>query len=327
MPKRNIWTESKKPLYILAPMEDVTDTVFRRIVADCGRPDIFFTEFTSCEGICSPGFDEVVHRFAYTEQERPLIAQIWGKTPDDYRETAKLVLKKGFDGVDINFGCPVPKIVKQGCCSALIEQPELAVEIIKAVQDGVQGEIPVSVKTRIGFSDIRTLEWSKVLLEQNLAALTMHGRTARDMSKVPADWGEIGKVVKLRDDMGIDTLIIGNGDVLSLDEADQKIEEYGVDGVMIGRGIFQNPWLFDRTIDCDQIPVDEKLELLLKHTRLFVDVWGTSKNFAVMKKFFKIYVSGFQGASDIRYELMQTDGIEEVEAIVSRVLKDEHSRP
>jgi tRNA-dihydrouridine synthase len=200
----NFWKKIKSqtsnvPFFVLAPMEDVTDTVFRQIVqkANQGMPQILFTEFTNCDGICSVGKARVIHRLRYTEVEKPLVAQIWGKTPQNYYETAKLCLEMGFDGVDINFGCPEKNVIKQGCCSAMIKTPHLAQEIIEATKSGVDNQIPVSVKTRIGFSKIQTEEWIPFLLEQNLPALTIHGRTVAG-SELPANWEEIQKTVNLR---------------------------------------------------------------------------------------------------------------------------------
>ncbi len=187
------------PFFILAPMEDVTDTVFRQLVqkTNLGQPEILFTEFTNCDGICSIGQSRVIHRLKYSDIEKPIVAQIWGKTPQNYYETAKLCFELGFDGVDINFGCPEKNVIKQGCCSAMIKTPNLAKEIIKAVKAGLNNQIPVSVKTRIGFGKIETNEWIPFLLEQNLSAITVHGRTVSG-SDLPANWQEIKKSVELR---------------------------------------------------------------------------------------------------------------------------------
>lgn len=316
--KSNIWENLPKPFYVLAPMEDVTDTVFRRIVASVGRPDLMFTEFTSCEGMVSEhGREFVTQRLQYTPVERPLIAQVWGKSVDAYYEGVKQIREMGFEGVDINMGCPVEKIVKQGCCSALIKNPKLASEIIHAVQEAA-GDMPVSVKTRIGFSKVVTEGWCGFLLEHNLAALTVHGRTAKQQSKGDADWNEVGKVVKLRDRMGVGTKIVGNGDIETLEQADQVVAEHGVDGVMIGRGIFKNPWLFNRDIEISDITPQMRLELLMKHLLMFKAHWRDKKNFNIMKKFLKTYVNGFEGASELRDELYRLGGMDEmIEAVGS----------
>jgi nifR3 family TIM-barrel protein len=311
----NFWTKLKKPFYILAPMEDVTDTVFRRIVADCGRPDVFFTEFTNVAGICSDGAMNVGQRLLFTEEERPLVAQIWGMKPEQFKETARKLVEMGFDGIDINMGCPERSVTKQGACSALIKNPTLAAEIIQAVKEGAP-DLPLSVKTRIGYSQIQTEEWIGFLLQQNLDALTVHGRTTAEMSKVPAHWDEIGKSVTLRNQISPTTLIIGNGDIESLAQAKEMVEKYQVDGVMIGRGIFKNPWLFNPAIDIENVSIRQRLELLVHHVRLYDEVWGKTKNFQVLKKFFKIYVSNFDGASDLRVKLMETRTATEVYQII-----------
>lgn len=317
----NIWRELAKPFLVLAPMEDVTDTVFRRIVADCAPPDLFFTEFTSAEGLLSKGAKEVGLRLRYTEEERPLIAQIWGTSPDAYKSAARLVKELGFDGVDLNMGCPVDKIVKQGGCSALIKNRDLAVEVIAATLEGA-GDLPVSVKTRIGFNKIETEEWCGLLLQQNISALTVHGRLAKDQSKYAADWEEVGKVVKLRDQIAPDTVIVGNGDVLSYEAAMEKVATYGVDGVMIGRGIFQNPWVFSKDIDISTKSPADRVELLGRHLQLYKETWGDEKDFNIMKKFVKMYVQGFEGAAEMRDLMMRSQSYEELESAIEDISID-----
>lgn len=310
----NIWQTLPRPFSILAPMEDVTDSAFRRLIAYCGAPDIFYTEFTSADGICSEGFEGVRHRLLYTEAERPLIAQIWGNTPDHYYKTAALLSDMGFDGIDINMGCPVPKVTKKGCCSALIETPQLAKELYLAAREGAPN-LPVSIKTRIGYRNDKTEEWSAFLLALAPAALIIHGRIAKHLSKYPADWNAIARVVQLRNEMQSPTLIVGNGDVESHAEILTKHEVSGVDGVMVGRGIFKNPYLFNTTLPIDymqQLPAPAKLALLLLHARLFDDTWQARKPFAVLKKYFKIYVANFSGASELRAELMETNNTPEL---------------
>jgi tRNA-dihydrouridine synthase len=215
---KNCWQDqinlgSKQPFFVLAPMEDVTDIVFRGIIRkynsakyihdklgvflDCNvNPEILFTEFTNCDGICSVGQSRVIHRLKFDPNERPIIAQIWGRTPQNYYETAKLCLELGFDGIDINMGCPEKNVIRQGVCSALINNQELAKEIIEAVKKGTQNKIPISVKTRIGFKLIQTENWLSFLLDQNLDAITVHGRTVAQ-GELPANWNEIKKVVDM----------------------------------------------------------------------------------------------------------------------------------
>lgn len=312
----NLWNSFPKPIFSLAPMEDVTDTVFRQILCSTGKPDAFFTEFTNVDGIASVGHDVVARRLQYTEIEHPLIAQIWGMVPENFYKAAQELREKGFDGIDINMGCPQKDVIRHGACSALIKNHSLATEIIQATQEGArsanlgQAELPVSVKTRIGFKTIQTEEWIGFLLEQDLPLITVHGRTAAEMSKVPCHWDEIGKAVELRNKMDKKTLIFGNGDVMSLDEAKEKVDRYHVDGVMIGRGVFHNPWLFAGTNPSTKT-VGERLELLEHHVRLFEKTWGNAKSFQILKKYFKIYLSDFEGAADMRMQFMETKNYEE----------------
>jgi tRNA-dihydrouridine synthase len=285
-------------------MEEVTDTVFRQIIAKCGKPDVFFTEFTNVEGMCSRGREKVGKRLIFTPRERPIVAQLWGLDPEKFSETAILVKNMGFDGIDINMGCPEKSVVKRGSGAALINNPTLAKEIISAVRKGAGG-LPVSVKTRIGVKEIQTEKWASFLLEQNLDCLIVHGRTAKEMSNYPVHWDEIGKVVKLRNSMRLKTLIIGNGDVKSRAEALEKCKKYGLDGIMIGRGIVENLWIFNKKTDQSKIPYREKLKLLIKHITLFDKTWGKGKNFSIMKKFYRIYISGMPDSKNVRMELMK----------------------
>jgi len=311
---KDFWNNLKKPILIQAPMEDVTDTVFRQIIIRCGKPDVFFTEFTNVEGMCSRGRDKVAKRLIFTSVEHPIVAQIWGNNPKNYFETAKLIKDMGFDGIDINMGCPEKSVVKKGLCAALINNPSLAKEIILATREGAGG-LPLSIKTRIGIKNIQTEEWATFLLNLNLDALIIHGRTVAEMSDYPAHWDEIGKVVKLRDSLKLRTLIIGNGDVKDLSDAMEKYEKYKVDGIMIGRGIFDNLWVFNKDINPENIPYEEKLKLLVSHIKLFDKTWGSrslgTKNFSIMKKFYKIYISGMPNASIVRAELMKFQNAKE----------------
>lgn len=317
----NFWNDLKKPVFTLAPMEDVTDTVFREIVLSVSDPEclhVLFSEFTSTDGLCHEvGGPKVKHRLLISESEKRLlkkknvkiVAQIWGTKPEKFYEATKNICEEGqFDGIDINMGCPVKKIVKQGGCSALIHQPELAKGIIQATQEA--SNIPVSVKTRIGINKVITEEWITHLLETKPAVITIHGRIQKQQSEGLADWNEVKKAVELRDKLNPETLIHGNGDVYSYAEGLQKVVDFHVDGVMIGRGIFQNPWFFNKTIQ-EKTP-KERLELLWKHASLFHDTWNETKNFAIMKRFFKIYTSDFYGAANIRAKLMETNTLEEV---------------
>lgn len=314
--KQNV-IDKKRPFFSLAPMEDVTDTVFRRIILECGAPDLFYTEFVSCDGLCSPGRKKVGQRLLKTDIEKPLIAQIWGIHPEKFEEAAAIVVEMGFDGIDINFGCPVDKIIKAGACSATIDNPDLAKQIIEATKKGA-GELPVSVKTRLGFKNWKTDEWPAFLFDCGIDQLTIHGRIASEMSKFPARWDLIGEVVKIRDLMGVKTVVTGNGDIKSYQQGLDMYERYGVDGIMIGRGIFENPWVFNPEVDPELVTKEERIKLLLKHSQLFNEVWGNNKNFQIMKKFFKVYLHGFEGAAELRAKLMECETLEEVEKVVEK---------
>src|SRR3989344_1668676 len=318
---KSFWKELPKPFFALAPMEDVTDSVFRQIVASCARSDVFFTEFTSVEGLCSRGKDKIIHRFQFTESERPIIAQIWGMHPENYFEIAKLIVILGFAAIDINMGCPERVVLKHGACAGLINNRPLASEIIKATQAGA-GDLPVSVKTRIGLNTIITEDWIPFLLSHNLDALTIHGRTAKEMSDVPCHWEEIKKAVELRNKLNPNTVIIGNGDVEDYADGIKKVKEYGVDGVMIGRGIFKNLWAFSQKSQ-EPKSLEEMLQLLLRHARLFTQTWGDRKNFLVLRRFFKIYVSGFPDAARLREALMQSSSLEDIETIIARFKQEQ----
>lgn len=307
---------------MLAPLEGVADTVFRRIVASCAKPDVFVTEFTSADGYCSPGKRAVADNFVFTPEEKPLIAQIWGKNPETLFKTAKDVAGMGFDGIDINMGCPDRTVMLHGGGAAMIDTPLIAKAAIRAIKDGIAEsgrKIPFSVKTRLGNKQNVADTWLPFLLEQGLDALTLHARTAKELSKVPAHWEEVGKLVELRDRMKIATVIIGNGDVKDASDARKKYEEYHVDGVMIGRGIFQNPWAFDTSATPHIGSPREQLDVMERHVRLFTEVWGDRKNYAILKKFYKIYMNNFHGATDWRVRAMATNSAPEILSLLEEL--------
>lgn len=285
-------------------MEDVTDTVFRQIIASVGAPDLFFTEFTNADGIIKGGSKYIENCLKKTETQRPIIAQIWGNTPDHYLEASKIISKLGFDGIDINMGCPVRKVVKNGFCSGLIKNPKLAKELYQAALAGANG-LPVSIKTRIGYSQIATEEWIGFLLGLKPAAISIHARTSAEMSKVPIHAEEFGKAVKLREKISPTTIIVANGDIEDRKQGLEVAKKYKVDGVMIGRGLLHNPWVFNPEKNIEEISIRERLKLLKKHIALFDKTWGKTKNFEIMKKFYKAYLHGFDGAADMRLNLMQ----------------------
>lgn len=295
-------------------MDDVTDVVFRQLVEEIAAPDLFMTEFVSTDGLQSPGREATMQRLRqWPNSTVPVVAQIWGNKPDLYEKTARDVANLGFAGIDINLGCPEKGIVARVCCGGLIGHDDRVADIITATKQGAPN-LPISVKTRIGLNTIITEDWAGFLLTQGLAALTIHGRTVREMSKVPARWDEIAKVVKLRDQAGVDTLILGNGDVLSKQQAIQLAAETGVDGVMIGRGIFHDPFIFDpESATGDPAP---RLAILLRHLELY-EAWGQPKPFQTLKKFFKIYVHSWPGAAEFRAQLMEASTPDEVRTLVA----------
>lgn len=296
-------------------MDDVTDTVLRQMFCTISRPDVFFTEFTSVEALCNKkGRDHALPRLKFAKFERPIVAQIWGINPEFFYQTAKDLSQMGFDGIDINMGCPESRVLQKGTCAALIKNHQLAKEIIEATIKGAGG-LPVSVKTRLGLQKIETEEWIGFLLGFPLAAISIHGRTAKEMSKVSAHWDEIKKAADLRNQLNPDVLIIGNGDVLDRLDGLEKIKESGIDGIMIGRGIFKNVWAFDQNPRF-QRPLKRQLDLVITHAKLFEAVWGKTKNFASLRKFFKSYIHAFPGASDLRTQLVQTNSLKEVAAII-----------
>ena len=324
----NFWKQISRPIIALAPMEDVTDTVFRELIRSVSDPEVLnvlFTEFTSTDGLCNEiGRKNVSSRLVVSDSEREwltitntrLVAQIWGSDPDKFRKSAQLISEMGqFDGIDINMGCPVKKVVKNKSCSALINYPELAREIIVATKEGTK--LPVSVKTRLGFNEVITEKWIGNLLDESPAAITIHGRTQKMQSQGEAMWDEIGKAVQLKKERKSETLILGNGDVDSYAVALQHIADFGVDGVMVGTGVFKNPWMFNKSLS--EISMKMRINLLTKHIKLYDLTWGKTQNYNVLKRFFKIYLNGFQGAAHWRDQLMHTKSCDEALEVIYRI--------
>lgn len=317
---RGFWDKIKKPIFALAPMADVTDISFRTIIAKYGKPPVMWTEFVSTDGLVSPGKDKLIVDLQYTEAERPIVAQIFGSKPENFYKVAKMLFEMKFDGIDINMGCPEKSIQKQGSCAALIGQPELAKEIIQATKEGA-GDLPVSVKTRIGLSKITLEEWLGHLLECDLAAITLHLRTRKEMSKVPAHWELMPQAVAMVKNISEDRrpYLLGNGDMKDLNDAEQKVKETGCDGVMLGRAIFGNPWLFKK----HKPNLKEKMDVMIEHTYLFEKLLTGYKSFDLMKKHYKAYVNNFDGAKDLRLKLFEeAKAAADVERIVKEFIKD-----
>jgi tRNA-dihydrouridine synthase len=255
----------------------------------------------------------------FTDAERPIVAQIFGSTPDKFFKVAELIRELGFDGIDINMGCPDRNVEKQGGGASMMKNPSLAQEVIAATREG-GGGLPVSVKTRVGYNKVELDTWLPKLLEMDLAAITIHARTRKEMSLVPANWEHVSRAVEMAKGSG--TLIIGNGDVKDLADAKAKAEATGADGIMLGRAIFGNPFLF-QGLPLESSPLAERFRIMLEHTRLFEELLGDIKNFAIMKKHYKAYVNGFDGAKELRVELMAAESVDEVETIVERFLGKE----
>ncbi|ANK38790.1 tRNA-dihydrouridine synthase [Staphylococcus equorum] len=312
--KENFWRELPRPFFVLAPMEDVTDVVFRHVVSEAGRPDVFFTEFTNTESFCHPeGVHSVRGRLTFTEDEQPIVAHIWGDKPEHFREMSIGMAEMGFKGIDLNMGCPVPNVATKGKGSGLIQRPETAAEIIQAAK---AGGLPVSVKTRLGYSDIdEWRDWLTHVFEQDIANLSIHLRTRKEMSKVDAHWELIGEIKKVRDAIAPDTLLTINGDIPDRKTGLELAEKYGIDGVMIGRGIFQNPYAFEKE------PKEHTSEELLGLLRLHLDLFDKytkeePRQFKPLRRFFKVYVRGIKGAGELRHQLMSTSTTDEVRTLL-----------
>ena len=313
------WADLKLPIYCLAPMFDVTDPAFRYVIAKRGKPDIFFTEFVSCDGLCSRGLPKLMKHLYINENERPVVAQIFGEKPETHYLAAKICRELGFDGIDINMGCPVKTVTKTGCGAAMVKTPELAKEIIAATKAGA-GPLPVSVKTRIGWNEPVIEEWLGHLLETKPVAITLHMRTRKEMSSVDAHWELMPDAVQQARDTS--TLLLGNGDIWSMAQADQLIAETGMDGAMLGRAIFANPWLFDRSRTKDQVSVEERLEVMLEHAFMFESVFQGEKNFALMRKHLLCHGSGFQGAKELRQRLEKINNAADVHNAIAWYRKE-----
>ena len=317
----NFWLNIKKPVMVLAPMANVTDVAFRSIIAKYGKPDVFWTEFVSADGLAlapEEGRKKLLKDLEYSESERPIVAQFFTSKPENMKKAAELAVKLGFDGIDINMGCPDKTIEKQKAGAQLMKDVSLARELIRTAKEGAGG-LPVSIKTRTGYNKPELETWLPEVLKENPTVVTIHARTRKEMSKVPAQWGFVKRAVEIRDTSGVETLIFGNGDVRDIEDARIKCEETVCDGVMLGRAIFGNPWLFSQHTPT----TDEKLRVLVEHTKLFEEKLSGYKSFAVMKKHFKAYVNGFDGAVDLRAKLMETEGANEVEDIIAKFLARE----
>jgi nifR3 family TIM-barrel protein len=323
--EKSFWYNLKKPFFVLAPMADVTDVAFRSIIAKYSRhgesgggPDVFWTEFVSADGLLSPGREVIKRDLEFGDNEHPIVAQIFGAKPENFTPVAEMVAEMGFDGIDINMGCPDRSVNKQGAGAALCKNPELAADIIRATKAGA-GDLPVTAKIRIGWTKDETETWLPALLEAEPAVISIHARTRKDLSKVPPKWDAVKRAVEIRDEMGKDTLIVANGGILTHEQGEEVARYTGCDGIMMGKAIFGNPWLFDR--EKGEVTVEEKLRVMLEHTKLFLEKLGDIKSFAIMKKHYKAYVNGFPGAKELRIKLMAANSYEEIEREVEKFLQ------
>ena len=325
---RGFWAELPKPFFVLAPMANVTDAAFRRIIAKYSKirhpmsDFVMYTEFVSADGLCRAGEEgraKLMRDLVFSDAERPIVAQFFTSTPEHMEKAAALAQELGFDGVDINMGCPDKTIEKQGAGAKLMLNSSLAVQLIEAAKRGAQ-KLPISVKTRLGYNKDILDEWLPALLAAKPASITLHARTRKEMSKVPARWERVKRAVEIRNELGSNTLIIGNGDIKDLEDAEKKVKGSGADGAMLGRAIFGRPWLFSNSYELENMPVVKKLIILAEHTRLFEELLGDIKSFSIMKKHFKAYCEGFPGAKELRIQLMETSTAAEVEDIVKNFL-------
>jgi tRNA-dihydrouridine synthase len=312
-----------KPFFVLAPMDDVTDVVFRRVVHDlCAPADLYMTEFVNVDGLQSPGRQALLTKLRLEDNGAQVIAQVWGKTVENYYKTAQDLVEMGFAGIDINMGCPAGPIVQNGCGSAMClpHNQSLACEVIDAVHRGSGGKVPISVKTRLGYSAV-DFEWHSLLLQQKLNMLTIHGRTRKEMSKVPADWDKIEHIRKLRDQLSPTTLIVGNGDVRDHAHGLELATKHGLDGIMIGRGVFNDPFCMAPVSPWPNYTPQAKIGLYIKHVQIFAETWAQGeRKFVMLKKFAKVYINGFDGASDLRMQTMECESPPELIELLTGAL-------
>ncbi len=330
---QSFWNSLPKPFLTLAPMADVTDPAYRKLIAELSKgqegsvPFVTWSEFVSADGLYhtreKKGMKDeenpLVRDLAYTEAERPIVAQFFSSTPEMMEYAAVLAVERGFDGIDINMGCPDKSIEKQGAGAGHIKDPKRAQEVIRAAVRGAQGKIPVSVKTRIGYNKIEYEEWLPHVLSEDIAALALHLRTRKEMSKVPAHWELAGTIASFCRSVNPNVLISGNGDVPDVATARVLAEEHNLDGVMLGRAIFGNPWLFSGR-KLEDISKEEKLQALARLADYFGEL-KPAKHFAILKKHVKSFVNGFDGSAELRAKMMEATTLEEFQDAVQSVSK------
>ncbi len=377
----SFWESLPRPIFALAPMDGVSDAPFRRVHAEIGRPDVLFTEFTNVQGLWR-GDIRLLDAFLFDDAERPVVAQIFGSTPQDFYRSAMMVCELGFDGVDINMGCPSKCVTGSGGGAALIREPKLAQEIVRATKQGVEDwangqtlegiglanariarirqmnearrapierrRLPVSVKTRLGYDSIIIEDWVKVLLEVEPVAISLHGRTLRQMYKGEANWEAIGRAAAIV--RQTPTLILGNGDIHSAEDARRRILETGVHGVLIGRASMGNPWIFRdlramraalnaahpgengaaalhavAPVPTRRPTAQDRLRTALHHARLF-DRLLPGHHWVELRKHLSWYCRDFFEAVSLRRQLVQTNSLSEVEQLIEAGLQEQAAR-
>lgn len=300
-------------------MEDVTDIVFRKVVAKAAKPDVFFTEFTNTDGyVHAKGYEALRGRLMKDEDEKPIVAHIWGDKPENFEKMSIDLANMGFDGIDINMGCPAPGVINNGCGSGLILNPNLAGKIIEAAK---LGGLPVSVKTRLGFNEVEEWKiWLSFLLKQDLVNLSIHLRTTKELSNYPAHWELIPDILKLRDEIAPNTLITINGDIKDYQMGMEFYDQYKVDGIMIGRGIFHNPFAFDKHV----IPrtSEDYLDLFKYHLDTYDKYIAIEPTLQKkLQRFFKIYIRDIKGAAKLRLKLMDAENTIEIRNLIHEFLQ------
>ncbi len=288
-------------------MEDVSDFPFRQVLLKIGKPDVFFTEFVNVDGLTSKkGMNHVSHRLEKSKEQEPTLLQLWGNNPEKFVESVKLVKDSNFQGININLGCPVKKVMKVGCGSALIGNYDVVERIVKSIQD-LSIDVPISVKTRIGLEKFDE-KWISFLLKLKLNEIFIHSRTAKQVFSGNADWKAINEVVNLKNVLCPKTKIVGNGDVKTIKQANEFVEKYKVDGIMIGREVMKNPWVFSERIPEKK----ERLETLLFHMQemeKFIKKFP-DKGWQSIKKFYHGYLREDEELVSLRKELFEIASLE-----------------
>ena len=331
---QNFWQKLARPFFVLAPMEDVTDVAFRTLIAKFASPDVsrvFYTEFTSADGLIRAnehGKRKILKKLEYSNSERPIVAQLFTSNLEHMEAAAKVCRELGFDGFDINMGCPAREVERQNCGAALIKDPAHARALIRAAKRGFEG--PISAKTRIGYNEDELETWLPELLAEEPAAVVLHARTRKEMSEVPARWERVARAVEIRDALKSSTLILGNGDVKDIADARAKVTASGADGAMLGRAVFGNPWLFQYSPTCAEASAggqehqnktsEEKIRALIEHIKLFQKMMSGYQNDAVMKRHFKAYIGGWDGAKELRTRLMDAATLQEANNILQELV-------